>query len=147
MSWLSFAFAFVAGAFITIQAGSNSQLKKSLGVPMPAMIINYVVGIACIVVFMTLKRDPLPSVSKAGDVPWWGWTGGMFGAVYGVAAVMLASQMGAATLTALVVTGQLISSVAIDHFGWIGFDVHPAGVWRVLGCVLMVAGLVLIGKF
>ena len=147
MSWLSFAFAFVAGAFITIQAGSNSQLKKSLGVPMPAMIINYVVGIACIVVFMTLKRDPLPSVSKAGDVPWWGWTGGMFGAVYGVAAVMLASQMGAATLTALVVTGQLISSVAIDHFGRIGFDVHPAGVWRVLGCVLMVAGLVLIGKF
>ena len=33
MGWLSFMFALAAGAFIAVQAGSNSQLKKSLGYP------------------------------------------------------------------------------------------------------------------
>lgn len=71
----------------------------------------------------------------------------MFGAVYGLTAILLASQMGAATLTALVVTGQLVCAVTLDHFGWLGFDVHPASLWRLAGCVLMVLGLVLIAKF
>lgn len=147
MGWMSFIFAFVAGAFITIQAGSNSQLKKSLGVPMPAMIVNYVVGVTSILLYMFVKRDPLPALAKAGEAPWWSWTGGLFGAVYGVAAVLLASQMGAATLTALVVTGQLLCSVILDHYGWVGFEVHPAGVWRIVGCSLMMIGLFLIAKF
>jgi bacterial/archaeal transporter family-2 protein len=73
--------------------------------------------------------------------------GGLFGVLYGLAAVMLGSQMGAATLMALVVTGQLVCSVVLDHFGWIGFDPHPAGVWRIMGCILMVAGLALIARF
>jgi len=55
--------------------------------------------------------------------------------------------MGAATLTALVVTGQLVCAVILDHFGWIGFEVHPAGWGRVLGCILMIAGLAFISKF
>lgn len=147
MGWLSFMFALAAGAFIAVQAGSNSQLKKSLGVPMPAVIVNYLVGLTCILLYSLAKREPLAVFSKAGAAPWWGWMGGLFGAVYGVAAVILASQMGAATLTALVVTGQLVCSVALDHFGWMGFDVHPATVWRMVGCGLMIAGLVLIAKF
>lgn len=147
MGWLSFLFAFVAGAFITVQAGSNSQLKKSLGVPMPALLANYLLGVSCVAMYMLLKREPVPAMGRAGEAPWWSWTGGMFGAIYGVAAVLLASQMGAATLTAVVVTGQLICSVMLDHFGWVGFEVHPASVWRIVGCGLMVLGLVLIAKF
>jgi transporter family-2 protein len=147
MGWLSFVFALATGAFIAVQAGSNSQLKKSLGVPMPAVIINYLVGLTSIALYTLAKSAPLPAFSTAMTVPWWGWIGGVFGAVYGVAAVILASQMGAATLTALVVTGQLTCSVMLDHFGWMGFEAHPAGVWRTVGCVLMVIGLALIAKF
>jgi transporter family-2 protein len=62
--------------------------------------------------------------------------GGLFGAVYGLAAILLASQMGAATMTALVVTGQLVCAVVLDHFECVGFDVHPARVGRLIGCGL-----------
>jgi transporter family-2 protein len=138
--------ALAAGAFITIQAGSNSQLKKTFGVPMPAVIVNYLVGLACIIFYTFIKRDPVPTLARTTAVPCWGWMGGGFGAVYGVAAVILASQMGAATLMALVVTGQLICSVLLDHFGWMGFEVHSASLWRICGCALMVTGFVLIAK-
>lgn len=42
--------------------------------------------------------------------------------------MLLARELGAASLTALVVTGQLVCSVVLDHFGWVGFTEHAAGV-------------------
>jgi len=147
MKWLVWIFAFVAGTLITCQVGSNSQLKKSLGQPLPSLLVNYAVGIGSVLLYSLLKQVPIPSGAKAFQTPWWGWLGGLFGAVYGLAAIVLASQLGAATLTALVVTGQLLCSVILDHFGWLSFDVHPASWARIAGCALMVVGLILIAKF
>ena len=147
MSLFAYIIAVVAGGLINCQTGSNSQLKKSLGNALPALIVNYIVGGTAAFVYTFGKRVPVPAAAKAAEAPWWAWTGGLFGAAYGLTAILLASQMGAATLTALVVTGQLVSSVLIDHFGWIGFDVHPASWPRIAGCALMVLGLGLIAKF
>ena len=61
--------------------------------------------------------------------------------------MLLARELGAASLTALVVTGQLVCSIVLDHFGWVGFAEHAAGVGRILGCALMVAGFFLIARF
>ena len=80
-------------------------------------------------------------------MPWWGWLGGALGAVYAVATVLLARTLGAATLTALVVTGQLVCSVALDHFGAVGFTEHAVSVGRVAGCLLLIGGIVLIWRF
>jgi transporter family-2 protein len=147
MKWLAWLFAFIAGTLITCQVGSNSQLKKSLGQPLPALLVNYAVGIAAVFLYTSARQVTFPSTAKALQTPWWGWFGGIFGAVYGLAAIVLASRLGAATLTALVVTGQLVCSVILDHFGWLSFDVHPASSARLVGCALMVIGLILIAKF
>jgi transporter family-2 protein len=146
MKWLSFPVALLAGAVITLQAGANSRLKEALGQPMPAMIVNYVIGFVAILGYTFASRASVPSLDKALQAPWWAWIGGIFGALYGIAAVILAHPLGASTLTALVVTGQLVCSVVLDHFGWFGFEVHPASWMRLAGCVLMVIGLVLIAR-
>jgi uncharacterized membrane protein YdcZ (DUF606 family) len=62
-------------------------------------------------------------------------------------AVIVSSMLGVATLTAAVVTGQLVCSVVLDHFGALGFTEHALGVGRVAGCVLMIAGFVLIARY
>jgi bacterial/archaeal transporter family-2 protein len=147
MKWFAFLFAFVAGAFISIQAGSNTQLKKAFGDPMPAVVVNYLLGVTSVLLYSLATRVSIPTLQQASHAPWWSWLGGVFGVLYGLAAVMLGSQMGAGTLMALVVSGQLVCSVVLDHFGWIGFDPHPAGVWRIMGCILMMAGLALIARF
>jgi transporter family-2 protein len=61
MKWLAWLFAFIAGALITCQVGSNSQLKKSLGQPLPALLVNYVVGIAAVFLYTSIKQVPIPS--------------------------------------------------------------------------------------
>ena len=51
LPWLASIFAFLAGALVTVQAGSNAQLKQGFGTPMPALLVNYVLGLgACKVV-------------------------------------------------------------------------------------------------
>jgi transporter family-2 protein len=92
-------------------------------------------------------RIPWPSLTSVAGTPWWGWLGGVLGAAYAVTTVLLARELGAATLTALVVTGQLVCSVVLDNLGWVGFTEHAAGGGRIVGCLLMLAGFFLIARF
>ena len=147
MSWSAWGFALLAGALTTVQTGANSQLKQSLDAPMPALLVNYLLGFGAVLAYALASRVSWPALAKASGAPWWAWLGGLAGAVYGVAAILLASSLGAATLMALVLTGQLLCSVLLDRFGWVGFEVHPAGWGRAVGCLLMVAGFALIARF
>jgi transporter family-2 protein len=57
-----------------------------------------------------------------------------------------APRLGAATLVAALVAGQMVASLALDHFGWVGFTVHPIDPWRLLGAALIVGGVVLVQR-
>jgi transporter family-2 protein len=114
---------------------------------MPAVIVSSVLGVIVLAVATVASRTPWPSAARLAGAPWWAWVGGLLGAIYAVATVLLARRLGAATLTAVVVTGQLICSVVLDHFGALGFTEHALSAGRVAGCLLMVAGFVLIARF
>ena len=81
------------------------------------------------------------------SAPWWLWTGGIFGANYVLVALILAPRLGAATLIGLTVTGQMISSVVLDHFGLVGYPLHPITAGRLVGSVLLLLGTTLIQRF
>ena len=147
LSWLFFAVAFVVGALITVQTGSNTRLKEAFGEALPAVIVSSLVGVVVLAAVTFATRTPWPSLSTMAAAPWSGWLGGVLGAVYAVAVVLLARELGAAPLTALVVSGQLVCSVVLDHFGLVGFTEHAAGIGRIAGCALMLAGFFLIARF
>jgi bacterial/archaeal transporter family-2 protein len=147
LSWLLSAVALFVGALITVQTGSNARLKEAFGEALPAVIVTSSLGIILLVAVTLGAGTPWPSLPSVAGAPWWGWLGGVLGAVYAVATVLLARKLGAAPLTALVVTGQLVCSVVLDHFGWVGFTEHAAGMGRIVGCLLMVAGFFLIARF
>ena len=73
--------------------------------------------------------------------------GGLCGANYIVIAILLAPRLGAATLIAVTVAGQMLVSILLDHFGLIGYPVHPMNVWRIVGAGLLLAGVGLIQKY
>jgi bacterial/archaeal transporter family-2 protein len=75
---------------------------------------------------------------------WWAWTGGFFGAVYIAVSIFLVPRLGAAFFLALLVAGQMVASIAFDHLGLLGLSKHPIDLSRLIGAVLLVAGVVLI---
>ena len=55
--------------------------------------------------------------------------------------VVTAPKLGAAALFAFILAGQAVASLAVDHFGWVGFDENPVTPGRLLGVALVAAGV------
>lgn len=140
--------ALICGAVLTAQVGGNTLLGKSIHNPYIPAVVNMVSGLVFTVLLLVLVHKPLPSVAQVRVAPWWTWlAGGFLGTAYLTGNILLAPKLGAATLVGLVVTGQLLFAVLVDNYGWLGFEPHPATIWRGLGCVLMMAGVLLIAKY
>jgi transporter family-2 protein len=137
-------FAIVAGASIVFQAAVNADLRLALNSASWAALISYVGGAIAMVVFVTVSGSSWLTGADLAKTSWLSWFGGLFGAVYVVAAILLLPRLGAATLLALFVTGQMVMSVALDHYGILGVPQHSVDLSRLAGCALLVLGVVLI---
>jgi transporter family-2 protein len=80
-------------------------------------------------------------------MPWWAWLGGILGGCVVLAQFVVARKIGAAPFLGLLVTAGVVTSIVLDHFGWVGFEPHPASLWRILGGCLMVIGVALVAYF
>ena len=90
---------------------------------------------------MAILRPPLPSREAFQSTQWWNWIGGPLGALIVLAGAALIPKLGAAAFIALVVGGQLLCSMLLDHFGLLGLAQQSITPGRVLGAVLVVAGV------
>jgi transporter family-2 protein len=77
-------------------------------------------------------------------VPWWGWLGGLIGAVYVTAVFLLIPLIGAAPTVALTVAGQQLASVAVDQYGLLRLPRRPITARRLLGVGVLLAGVALL---
>ena len=145
--WVYLLCALIAGAFLPVQAGVNAQLTRWVGHPAAAALVSFAVGTMALLAYCLLLRTEVPGWGALSESPWWVWIGGLFGAVFVAAAAALAPKLGAATFTAVTVASQMIVSMLLDHYGLIGFPVRPVSGWRILGALLLVAGVALIRRF
>jgi bacterial/archaeal transporter family-2 protein len=136
--------ALIVGALTPVQVGINASLKASLDNSLAAGLANFIVGGLSILLVALLIRPGIPALTAVASVPVWGWLGGLIGATFVVATLSLGPKLGAATLFVLVIAGQMLASMALDHFGVIGFPLRAITVPRIAGAVLLVAGVVLI---
>lgn len=139
-----YAAALAAGVAFVVQQAVNAGLKGALGSGIWAGFTNFAVGGAAVLAVALVLREPLPTLADAARAPWYGWTGGLLGALYIVGAVFLIPRIGAATMVALIIVGQMLASVAVDHLGALGVAEHPASLPRLAGAALLVLGAVLV---
>ena len=136
----------LAGAGIVVQQALNANLRVALASAAWSGFVSYLVGLACMALLVLALRDPMPSATLAARIPWWAWSGGLFGAIFIGLAILLVPKLGAAAFIAILVTGQMLASLAFDHFGWLGLTQRPIDLPRLLGVALLIAGVVLIRR-
>jgi len=139
--------ALFAGFTIPTQAGINSQLNNWTHSPVLAATISFAVGTIGLTLYAFVMRIPLPAVATLSGQPWWIWSGGLLGAFFVASTIVLAPKLGATTMVALILAGQMIASLTLDHFGLLGYPVHPASVSRIIGVVMIVGGVALVRFF
>ena len=138
--------AFMAGVSVVVQQILNANLRSELNSAVWSGFMSYLLGVISMVALAAALREPIPSMSVISRIPWWAWCGGFFGAIFIIISILIAKQLGAAMLIALLVAGQMCASIVIDHFGWLGLPQRPIDLGRLVAVALLIGGVVLIRR-
>ena len=135
-------YALVFGLFLPFNIRMNEALSRVIG-QLPATVAIHAAG-AIVGILTILPFAQRTWIAAAPSAPWWSW----FGGITGLGMVLLANRavgtLGVASFTAVNVAMQLLSSAAIDHYGWAGSPLHALSLTRALGIVLLAAGASLV---
>lgn len=131
------------GSLIALQVGINARLRQSLGSSLQAAFVSFAVGTAALAIAVAVDSRKLPTEGFL-RIPWWAWTGGFLGAFYITSTIVLAPRLGALALVALVVAGQILTAIVLDHFGLFAFSRQPVTASRLVGAALLMAGVLLV---
>ena len=93
---------------------------------------------------LSLAGAPRPRLEPLRRMPWWGWLGGLAGAVYVTTVFSLIPEIGAAPTIALTVGGQQAASLLVDRFGLLRLPRRPIPPLRLAGVGALLAGVLLI---
>ncbi len=144
-AWL-YPLILFAGALQALGPPINGALQKSLQNPWLSSFVSFLPIVAFLAVVVLCVPRPLPSANALATMPWWAPLGGLIGAVAVVVGLIFVREVGAGTLAGLTITANILTSLAVDRFGWFGLEVRTLSAGRIAGAVLMVAGIALISR-
>lgn len=133
-----------AGISVALQQVLNANLRAELGSPWWAGFISYVGGTLAMLALVITTGEPWLTRTMIARTSWASWTGGIFGAIFIGIAIMMVPRLGVALVLALIIVGQMLGSLAFDHFSLMGVPLHPANPVRLAGAAFLVLGVILI---
>lgn len=132
-----------AGGVLQAMGGPmNNALRVSMVNPWLATLVSFGLIVPVFLVVAAVFIRPLPTTAAIAGMPWWAPLGGIAGSLAVVAGLLFIGTVGAGVYAALTVSANLLTSIVIDHFGWLGVTPHPITPLRIVGAVLLVAGVV-----
>jgi transporter family-2 protein len=141
------ALALVVGCLLPLQASINAKLGTFLKAPLMAALVNFIVGGFILLIVIIGTRTPNNILLAIKEAPAYAWVGGLMGSIYVTSIIFLVPRLGAALSFGLIIAGQMVFSLALDHFGFFGVTVQPVNWGRIMGVLLIFAGILLIQKF
>ena len=129
--------AIAAGVAAAMQAATNAGLSRAVGLG-PALVVNTVIvltGAIGLWAAMGAKTAFFPAGAS-----WTLYFGGIFGFVLLASLAFVFPKIGAAYAVALMIGGQCVAALVIDHFGLMGMPRDPLTMQRVIGVALVAAG-------
>lgn len=133
------ALAVFAGVAAALQGAANAGLARALGLG-PALVVNTVVVLlGALGLWAALGSK---TTLYSADASWTLYLGGVFGFVIIASLAFVFPKIGAAYAIALMVGGQCLAALVVDHFGLMGMPRDPATAQRLVGIALVIAGAV-----
>ena len=142
--WILIALA--SGAVLPIQAGFNARMGKAISSPVYGALISFAVGTIILIGYVIVTQQ---SVTWSGlkNVPAVTWLAGLLGAFYVTVIILAYPRLGPALTFGLVIAGQMLVALFLDHFNILVAEQHSINIWRVIGVILILVGVFIIRKF
>ena len=129
---------FLASLAVGVQHPLNSELAVQVG-DLPAGLVNFTVG-TVLLAFAVLFTGQTRAVLRARQARPRYFLGGLIGSVVVVASLSAVTVIGAAGLTAALVTGQMIGSLLLDRAGAFGLTRIPIDRIRLAAAAVLLIG-------
>lgn len=133
----------LGGICIAVQAAVNGGLGKKIGT-IEGAFVSF--GIGTLGLLFAVILIGKGNIFNVVYVPKWQLAGGLLGAVYIFIMILAVPKIGVASAVLAVITGQILTSMVIDHFGWFGGQVIPINGTRISALLLMILSLYLFYK-
>ena len=139
--------AICAGMMMPTQAAVNNKLAETVESPILSAFISFAVGTVALFFYILATGIPLGNLSSAKNASLVAWTGGLLGAFFVASTVTLVPKLGVTLTFSLIIAGQMLLTLVIDHFGILGVPVKEVNLPRLLGVALIIIGVILIRRF
>ena len=137
--------ALAIGLLMPFQTAANSRLRQVVGPAYVSTLVSFTVStLALLLVSLVAGIPILPTETMLNTAPWWSWFVGIVAVVTITIAIHLFKEIGQLQALIIPMFSQLIFSLMIDHFGWFGARVIPLGTNRIIGALLLIAGVTLV---
>lgn len=140
---LSIVAAVLVGMLLPFQALLNARVGALTEGALFASFLSFAVGTVALALVLLVTRTPLPSMRTLTSLPPWLWCGGLIGAVFVFCGTLLVPRLGAAGMICLIVAGQLVGSLLLDHYGVLS-QPRPVDAMRLAGAALVGIGALLV---
>ena len=145
--YILIALALLVGAVLPLQVGVNSKLADSVGSPLLSALLSFTVGTFALLTYVLITGVPIASAANARGASPIAWTGGLLGAFFVAMSIILLPKLGVATTVTLIIAGQMLMSLIMDHFGLLGVPVREINIARVVGIILVIVRVLLIKRY
>lgn len=133
-------FTLLAGACQSAMASLNGMLTEHVGMFGMSLMVHAIGGILLILYMKATTREKL----KITGLPWYLYSAGFFGIFLVASSSYCIGILGVSVTTCISVTGQLVISAVIDHWGWFGVPRVAFNLRRIPCFLLILVGLIII---
>ncbi len=137
--------AVILGGLLAVQAAANLQLSKATASPLGASALQLSIGTVALAI-LGLFVGGFGGINALFSAPWWHLIGGFGSAIYITAGIILFPRLGALHAVGLFIAGQMLTSLLIDTFGWLGVAQEPFSPSALLGGLFVLGGAGLVVK-
>ena len=135
-----YIFAIIAGAAMSIQGVFNTRLSEKIGLYESNLVVSFVALILAVIAVAVLGKGnlfSLPGVNKLY------LSGGVLGIIITITVMLSMSSLSPAVSVGTILIAQLLVAALIDAFGLFETPKSPFGLTKIIGTVLMIAGIII----
>lgn len=134
-----------AGCLMASLGAIYGTLGTHLGSAIQASTLSFLIA-TCVIIAVCATNGSIIHVRKVfvrGN-PWWMWLGGVCGAISVFGNAWLIPKIGTGVFFTALLFGQMLLSLCMEEYGWMGATKRRITLIQIAGIVLMFAGVALI---
>jgi bacterial/archaeal transporter family-2 protein len=137
----------IIGLLGGVAVGIQSPIAGSMGQRVGGTASSFIVHLSgAFLSGLLLLVNGGEKIRSWSTLPWYMLGAGVFGLILYQSINITFPRLGSATMVTLIIVGQLLAGMLIDHFGWLGAAIHPVSLPRLLGVALLLLGAYLISR-